>query len=211
MEETFYIDPHKYYGRPVRSAGPGCVKDPIDRIPAEMACYDLLDSLGVIYARVDHSHADTIEACHAVEQVLGWPVCKNLFLCNRQKTQYYLLMLEGDKVFKTKDLSRQLGVARLSFASPEDMTALLGVHPGSVTVLGLMNDWDNRVQLVMDRSIYDGPQVSCHPCISTSMLLLSRQDLLETVLPALHHSPIVVDLPDPEAQEPSPASPAAGD
>ena len=135
MEEAFYIDPHKYYGRPVRSAGPGQAEDPIDRIPAELACYDLLDSLGIVYARVDHSHADTIEACHAVEQVLGWPVCKNLFLCNRQKTQYYMLMLEGDKVFKTKDLSKQLGVARLSFASAEDMVSLLGVHPGSVTVL----------------------------------------------------------------------------
>lgn len=201
MEEAFYIDPHKYYGRPVRSAGPGQAEDPIDRIPAELACYDLLDSLGIVYARVDHSHADTIEACHAVEQVLGWPVCKNLFLCNRQKTQYYMLMLEGDKVFKTKDLSKQLGVARLSFASAEDMVELLGVHPGSVTVLGLMNDRENKVQLVMDKPIYEGDYVSCHPCISTSTLVLSRGDLLDKLLPAVHHEPIVVDLPEPEAED----------
>ena len=201
MEEAFYIDPHKYYGRPVRSAGPGQAEDPIDRIPAELACYDLLDSLGIVYARVDHSHADTIEACHAVEQVLGWPVCKNLFLCNRQKTQYYMLMLEGDKVFKTKDLSKQLGVARLSFASAEDMVSLLGVHPGSVTVLGLMNDRENKVQLVMDKPIYEGEFVSCHPCISTSTLVLSRSDLLDKLLPAVHHDPIVVDLPEPEAED----------
>ena len=201
MEEAFYIDPHKYYGRPVRSAGPGQAEDPIDRIPAELACYDLLDSLGIVYARVDHSHADTIEACHAVEQVLGWPVCKNLFLCNRQKTQYYMLMLEGDKVFKTKDLSKQLGVARLSFASAEDMVSLLGVHPGSVTVLGLMNDRENKVQLVMDKPIYEGEFVSCHPCISTSTLVLSRSDLLDKLLPAVRHDPIVVDLPTPEAED----------
>lgn len=197
---AFYIDPHKYYGRPVRSAGPEAVRDPIDRIPAELACYDLLDSLGILYARVDHAHADTIEDCHAVEQVLGWPVCKNLFLCNRQKTQYYLLMMEGDKVFKTKDLSKQLGVARLSFAGPEDMVRLLGVHPGSVTVLGLMNDRENQVQLVMDKPIHGGAQVSCHPCISTSTLVFSREELLEKLLPALNHTPIVVDLPDPEEE-----------
>ena len=195
---AFYIDPHKYYGRPVRSAGPEEVRDPIDRIPAELACYDLLDSLGILYARVDHAHADTIEDCHAVEQVLGWPVCKNLFLCNRQKTQYYILMLEGDKIFKTKDLSKQLEVSRLSFAGAEDMVELLGVHPGSVTVLGLMNDKENKVQLVMDKPIYEAEFVSCHPCISTSTLCLSRTDLLEKLLPALGHEAIVVDLPDPE-------------
>lgn len=201
MEETFYIDPRRYHGRPIRSTGPATCADPIDRTPQELACYDLLDSLGILYDRVDHSHADTIEACHAVDQVLGWPVCKNLFLCNRQKTQYYLLMLEGDKIFKTKDLSKQLGVARLSFAGPEDMERLLGVKPGSVTVLGLRQDTENQVQLVMDRPIYEGRLVSCHPCISTSTLTMSREDLLEKLLPALGHTPVVVDLPDPEEAE----------
>ena len=198
--ETFYIDPKKYYGRPVRSTSAETAADPIDRIPAELACYDLLDSLGIVYARVDHSHADTIEACHEVEKVLGWPVCKNLFLCNRQKTQFYMLMLEGDKVFKTKDLSKQLGVSRLSFATADDMVQMLGVHPGSVTVLGLMNDPENKVQLVMDKPVYEAENVSCHPCISTSTLVMSRADLLEKLLPAVHHEPIVVDLPIPEEE-----------
>ena len=183
----FYIDPTRYTGRPSDA-----------RIPMETACYDLLDSLSISYDRVDHDHADTIEACHAVEEVLGWPVCKNLFLCNRQKTQFYLLMLEGDKVFKTKDLSKQLEVSRLSFAGPEDLQEYLGLQPGSVTVLGLLNDPDNRVQLVMDKPIFEAEKISCHPCISTSTLTISRQDLLEKLLPALHHSPVVVDLPDPE-------------
>ena len=200
MEEKFYIDPQKYYGRPVRFTGAETAADPIDRIPAELACYDLLDSLGIVYSRVDHSHADTIEACHEVEKVLGWPVCKNLFLCNRQKTQFYMLMLEGDKVFKTKDLSKQLGVSRLSFASADDMVQMLGVHPGSVTVLGLMNDPENKVQLVIDKPIYEAENVSCHPCISTSTLVMSRSDLLEKLLPAVHHAPIVVDLPIPEEE-----------
>lgn len=199
MEQSnFYLDPHKYYGRPIRSNGPEDHADPLNRIPEELACYDLLDSLGILFTRVDHAHADTIEDCHAVEQVLGWPVCKNLFLCNRQKTQYYLLMLEGDKVFKTKDLSKQLGVSRLSFAGAEEMQALLGVQPGSVTVLGLMHDRGQKVQLVMDKPIYEADYVACHPCISTSTLCLSRQDLLTKLLPALEHEPVVVDLPIPE-------------
>lgn len=196
--EPFYIDPHRYEGRPVRSTGAETAADPKNRTPRELACYDLLDSLGIVYSRVDHSHADTIEDCHEVEKVLGWPVCKNLFLCNRQKTQYYLLMLEGDKVFKTKDLSKQLGVSRLSFAEAEDMERLLGVSPGSVTVLGLMHDKEKQVQLVMDKPIFEGENISCHPCISTSTLVMSREAVLEKLLPALGHEPIVVDLPLPE-------------
>ena len=188
----FSIDPVKYRGRPHTNEG---------RTAAEVASYDFLDALGIDYDRVDHDYADTIEDCHAVEKVLGNAICKNLFLCNRQKTQYYLLMLEGDKVFKTKDLSKQLGVSRLSFAGPDDMVELLGVHPGSVTVLGLMNDKEKKVQLVMDKPIYEAEYVSCHPCISTSTLCLSRQDLLEKLLPAMGHEPIVVDLPDPEEAE----------
>ena len=187
----FYICDTKFRGRPLTKEA---------RTAAEMASYDFLDSLGIEYDRVDHDHADTIEACHAVEKVLGWPVCKNLFLCNRQKTQYYMLMLEGDKVFKTKDLSKQLGVARLSFATGEDMQAMLGVHPGSVTVLGLMNDKDNKVQLVMDKPIYEAEFVSCHPCISTSTLTIKTQDLFKKFLPAVNHDPIVVDLPIPEEE-----------
>lgn len=195
MEEAFYIDPKKYYGRPVRSTGAQAVADPIDRIPAELACYDLLDSLGIVYARVDHSHADTIEACHEVETVLGWPVCKNLFLCNRQKTQFYLLLIEGQKVFKTKYLSAQLGCSRLSFAAPEDMVRLLGVTPGSATVLALMNDKENQVQLVIDRPVIAQSHMGCHPCKNTASLKIPMQDVLEKILPAVHHSPIYVDLP----------------
>jgi len=195
---AFYLDPKLYYGRPIRSSGPECAADPIDRLPRELACYDLLDSLGILYTRTDHACADTIEACHAVEQVLGVPICKNLFLCNRQKTKFYLLMMEGDKVFKTKDLSKQLGVSRLSFAGPEDMIRLLGVTPGSVTVLGLMNDKDHTVQLVMDKPIAESTQIGCHPCINTSTLAFSTGDLLQKLLPAMDHTPIVVDLPIPE-------------
>ena len=187
-----YIDPTLYTGRPA---------DPAGRIPQELACYDLLDRLGMAYTRVDHDHADTIEACHAIETVLGAPICKNLVLCNRQRTAFYLLLMEGDKPFRTKDLSKQLGVARLSFAGAEEMERYLNLTPGSVTVLGLMHDTENQVQLVIDKSVADAKNVSCHPCINTSTIWFSMDDLLYKVLPELHHEPIFVDLPveEPEA------------
>ena len=169
-----------------------------ERLLKEQRCYALLDGLGVDYTRVDHDFADTIEACEAVERVLGEKICKNLFLCNRQKTQFYLLMLEGEKVFKTKDLSKQLGVARLSFADAADMERLLNITPGSVSVLGLMNDTDNQVQLVIDRPIAESKTLGCHPCINSSTLAIAMRDILDKVLPAVHHTAIIVDLPEAE-------------
>ena len=165
-----------------------------ERLPKEQRCYDLLDGLGVAYTRVDHDFADTIEACEAVEAVLGEKICKNLFLCNRQKTQFYLLMLEGEKVFKTKDLSKQLGVARLSFADAADMERYLDITPGSVSVLGLMNDTGHRVQLLIDEDVLNSEFVGCHPCINTSSLRLRTKDLIEKILPAVEHDFIRVKL-----------------
>ena len=167
-----------YTGRPEDAAG---------RLEKEIACYDLLDSLGVSYTRVDHDF---------VEQVLGEKICKNLFLCNRQKTNYYLLMMPGEKVFKTKDLSKQLGVARLSFASPEDMLRLLNITPGSVSVLGLMNDKENEVQLVIDKPVLEDERFGCHPVINSSTLAIATKDLMEKILPAVHHEAILVELPE---------------
>ena len=185
--DEFYIDETLHHGRPGSAAG---------RLDKEMACYDLLDALEIPFARADHGPAGTIEICEAVERVLGEKICKNLFLCNRQRTQFYLLMMDGEKVFKTKDLSKQLGVARLSFGNAQEMEQLLNVTPGSVTVLALMNDRDNRVQLVIDRSVADAERVSCHPCINTSTIWFTMDDLLRKLLPAVHHEPVFVDLPE---------------
>lgn len=189
--DEFYIDQTLYHGRPASCA---------NRMDKELACYDLLDELEIPYARVDHGPAGTIEVCEAVEQVLGEKICKNLFLCNRQKTNFYLLMLDGEKVFKTKDLSGQLGVARLSFAGAEEMEQFLDITPGSVSVLGLMNDYENRVQLLIDRSVAECARVSCHPCINTSTIWFSMEDLLHRFLPRIHHEPVFVDLPDREEE-----------
>ncbi len=165
------------------------------RIEKEMRSYALLDSLGLEYRRVDHEHADTIEACEQVEGLLGCKICKNLFLTNRQQTDFYLLVMPGEKPFKTKLLSKQIGFARLSFASAEHMEKYLDITPGSVSILGLMNDKDGAVRLLVDRDLLKEEYFGCHPCINTSSLRLKTADVLEKLLPAMGHEPTFVDLP----------------
>lgn len=173
------------FGRPADFSG---------RLPKEQRCYELLDSIGVEYARVDHEHADTIEACHEIESTLGALICKNLFLTNRQQTEFYLLLMPGDKPFKTKLLSKQIGTARLSFASPEHMERYLDITPGSVSVLGLMND-GGKVHLVIDRDLLKDEFIGCHPCINTSTLRLRTEDVIGKLLPAVGHEYALVELP----------------
>ena len=160
----------------------------------EAAAFDLLERLGIDYDRVSHDAAFNMELCAEVCRALDVSVCKNLFLCNRQKTAFYLLCMMPDKPFHTKDLSAQINSSRLSFAPEELLWELLHCIPGSATVLGLANDTENRVQLLIDREVYDAPCFSCHPCICTSTLRLKTADVLETLLPAIGHAPVIVDL-----------------
>ena len=175
------------HGRPESAEG---------RLNKEMRVYDLLDSLGIEYDRTDHIAAMTMEDCLEIDKILDVIICKNLFLCNRQKTKFYLLMMPGDKTFKTKDVSSQIGSSRLSFADAEDMEKYLDITPGSVSVMGLMNDHDNRVQLLIDKPVADSELLGCHPCVNTASLRMKTKDVIEKFLPAVHHEAIVVDLPD---------------
>jgi len=183
-----------------------------ERQEREVRVYDLLDSIGVDYDRLDHAPAMTMEVCDAVNAAFGRMtleefkaedsndrtkyaiICKNLFLCNRQKTKFYLLMISGDKKFLTKNLSAQINSSRLSFAGAEDMLKFLDVTPGSVSVLGLMNDHDHVVQLLIDSDVLQSEYVGCHPCINTSSLRMKTKDLMEKVIPALQHEPVIVNL-----------------
>jgi len=192
-----------YNGRPV---------DTTDRLEREIRVYDLLDNIGVAYDRLDHAAAMTMEVCEDINAAFGRMtleefkaesddertkhaiVCKNLFLCNRQKTKFYLLMTPGDKKFLTKNLSAQINSARLSFAGEEEMLKYLDITPGSVSVLGLMNDHDNAVQLLIDSDVLLSEYVGCHPCVNTSSLRMRTSDLIEKILPAIHHSPVIVTL-----------------
>lgn len=167
-----------------------------ERLDREVRVYDFLDSLGIEYFRTDHEEANTMEVCNEIDKVLGTLICKNLFLCNRQKTDFYLLMMPGDKPFKTKDITKQLGCSRLSFADSEAMLEYLDIKPGAVSIMGLINDKDNKVRLVMDRSVVEEDTIGCHPCVSTSSLKIKTDDILNVYLPAVHHEPTFVELPD---------------
>ena len=183
---NLFIDKTIYTGRPSFEEG---------RLPKELRAYDFLDSLGVSYQRMDHDPTDTIEVCHEVEALLQILICKNLFLCNAQKTNFYLLLTPGEKKFKTAIFSKQMGCSRLSFASAEFMEQFLDITPGSVSVLGLMNDTENRVRLAIDRDVLKDEYFGCHPCINTSSLKIRTCDLLDKILPALGHEYTLVDLP----------------
>ena len=172
-------------GRPENTEG---------RLEKEIRVYDFLDHLGIEYKRVDHEPAFTMEVCEEIDKMLQATICKNLFLCNRQKTDFYLLMIPGDKTFKTKELSHQIGSARLSFASPQDMEKYLDITPGSVSVMGLMNDHDNAVRLLVDEDVLKGEWVGCHPCINTSSLRIKTKDMFGPVIKAMHHDMTVVKL-----------------
>lgn len=178
-----YVDPVIYTERP---------KD--ERLPKEMAVYDLLEKLDIPYERVDHEVMPTIESCQEVDKILGIEICKNLFLCNQQKTKFYLLLMPGTKKFVTKELSKQIQSARLSFAKENFMEELLGLTPGSVSIMGLMNDTGNQVRLLIDRDVLKEEYLGCHPCINTSSLKLKMQDVLDKFLPSVHHDYTVVDL-----------------
>ena len=172
-------------GRPADTTG---------RLDKEIRTYDLLDRLGVEYDRVDHAPAMTMEDCKEVDEILESMVCKNLFLCNRQKTQFYLLMMPGDKPFKTKEITSQIGSARLSFASPEDMEKYLDIRPGAVSVMGLMDDHENHVQLLVDEDVMKGEYLGCHPCVNTSSMKVRTEDIFGKFLEAVHHDMIKVTL-----------------
>ena len=174
-----------FQGRPLNTEG---------RLPREVRVYDLLDELGIEYSRADHEPATTMEACRDIDSALGMLMCKNLFLCNRQKTRFYLLLMPGDKKFKTKELSNQINSARLSFAEAENMLKYLDIEPGAVSVLGLMNDRNAEVQLLVDEDVKTDEYIGCHPCVCTSSLKIKTSDIFEKFLPAVSHKPQTVHL-----------------
>lgn len=175
------------FGRPADTTG---------RLEKEIRTYNFLDSLNISYQRIDHEVLMTMEACKTVDEILNAVICKNLFLCNRQETNFYLLLLPGDKKFKTKELSTQLGVARLFFANEDYMEKFLDITPGSVSILGLMNDKEKHVQLLIDEDLLKEPYIGCHPCINTSSLKIAMKDMMEKIIPAMGHEPIFVKLGD---------------
>jgi Ala-tRNA(Pro) deacylase len=185
VEKKRYYHMELYTGRPADEKG---------RLERELRVYNYLDKLGIEFERVDHESATTMEACLEVDKALGTLMCKNLFLCNRQKTRFYLLLMPGDKKFKTKELSSQIGSARLSFADADDMLKYLDIEPGAVSVMGLMNDKDKAVTLLIDEDVINGEYIGCHPCVCTSSMKIKTSDIMDRFLPATGHDKQIVHL-----------------
>ena len=185
METSFIKDKTVYKGRPTSSEG---------RLPKEMAVYDVLDELGIPYTRLDHEAIYTVEGCEEVDKLMDMTICKNLFLCNRQKDKFYLLLMLGEKRFVTSEFCGKIGSPRLSFASEEYMVEYLNITPGSVSVMGLMNDVENRVQLYIDQDVLKEEYLGCHPCVNTASIKLKVGDVLEKFLPYVKHDYKVVEL-----------------
>ena len=186
MEGKIPIDKLQIYkGRP---------EDEQDRPAKEIRTYDFLDHLGIEYYRIDHAPAtgDDLSLLAAIEESLDARICNNLLLANRQRTRFYMLMLPSDKRFRSSEVSKQAGSSRLHFAEPEYMEELIDCTPGSASIMGLINDRDRRVQLLVDEDILRSEYVGCHPCINTSSLRIRSKDLFETFLQAAEHDYIAV-------------------
>ncbi len=175
-----------YNGRPENEEG---------RLEKEIRVYDLLDKLGIKYHRIDHSVTDKMEACREIDEALGVVSCKNLFLCTRNKKKYYLLMMPAKKIYKTRIFSKIANTSRLSFAPEEEMAEFLDVTPGSVSIMGLMNDKNNMVKLYIDKEVIERDFIGCHPCINTASIRMKTCDVLEKFLPYVGHSYTEVELP----------------
>lgn len=179
----------------------GAPEDMDARPENEKEVYLTLNSLQIPFTRIDHAPVRTMEDCQAVDAELGGVICKNLFLCNQQKTVFYLLLIREDKAFKTKDISKQLGVSRLSFGTPEHMQALLHISPGAVSPMGLVFESAKDVRLIMDRDLLKEPYLGCHPCVNTASIRLPMADFLHVYLPAVRHEPTLVTIPAPDPAE----------
>ena len=160
----------------------------------EEKVYDVLETLGISFERVDHSEANTIDDCKAVEDELGTKICKNLFLSNRQATEFYLLIMEGEKRFVTKDFSKKIGTSRLSFASEENLMKYLNTRPGSASILGLIFDFGRNVNLYIDKDVADAEYFGCHPCKNTSSLKIQTKDIMENFLPYIKVVPNIIEI-----------------
>lgn len=165
-----------------------------ERSMNEVKVYDFLDKAGIKYMRADHEAVFNMESCLEIEEAMNCKICKNLFLCNRQKTKFYFLIMPGYKKLDVKALSEQTGFSRLSFANAEDLKKYLDIEPGSASVLCLINDIGNYVRLLADREVLAQDFMCCHPCVNTSTIKIKTEDIIKKLLKKTGHDITVVNL-----------------
>lgn len=165
-----------------------------ERIATEKKVYELLAKLKIPYERVDNEVVETMEECEEIDRALGAEIRKSIFLCNKKKTSFFLVVVPAKKALDTSALEKKIGVSHLSFASGELMEEHLGTKPGSASVMGLINDEDDYVQLIIDKEVAEDEWFGCNPGINTSHLKMKTSDLLNKFLPQIRHKAKVIDL-----------------
>ncbi len=170
----------------------------IDGHETEGRILNCLNKLNIPYERYEHTPVHTIDEC------LGLPYaeadvtfCKNILLCNRQQTRFYLYVTVPKKPFRTADVSKLLGVSRLSFAPDDALPRLLKLYSGALTPLALWLNPDADVQLVLDREIRRPGRIAFHPAINTATVIFSQEDFFDRIVPALPGEPLYLDVPWP--------------
>lgn len=155
--------------------------------PTEKKVFALLDKLKIAYECVENDVVESMEECKEVDEALGTEIRKSIFLCNKKKTSFFLVVMPAEKSLDTATLSNKIGVPHLSFASAEHMEQHLGALPGSASVMGLINDEDDYVQLIIDKEVADCEWFGCNPGINTAHLKMKTSDLINKFLPKINH------------------------
>lgn len=159
----------------------------------QMIC-DFLNENGIEYEKFTHNSVSSIEECKEIESIVGGEICKNLLLRNTPGTAYFLLSMKGNKAFVTKDISKKLGVSRLSFVSPEEMLLLVNTAPGSLGLMSLIFDENKKIRFAVDKDLLENEFFCCHAGINTCTLKIKTQDVFEKLLPLMRIEANIIEI-----------------
>ncbi len=160
----------------------------------EKEVYGKLNELNISFDRVDNDVVESMEECLEIDKKLGTEIRKTIIVCNEKKTQFYLIVLPSEKRFDSKEFRNKMECSRVSFAKVEDMERVLGVLPGSATVMSVIKDNDNIVQVVIDKEVADEEFFGCNTGANTRHIKIKTKDLIDVILPNLNHEPKIIEL-----------------
>lgn len=155
-----------------------------------MTIYEILDKLKISYEEISHKAVFTVEEANAIQEQINGVGCKNLFLTNK-KGKYYIYVLEDSKQANLKELQIFLNEKRLSFGKEEELNEILKLTKGSVTPLGIINDKDNLVTILLDKDLID-KRILAHPNVNTKTMSLEYKDLIK-IIEYTNHNYIIIE------------------
>lgn len=164
-----------------------------ERCALETKVYETLSKLSIPFELVDNDSVESMEECIEISEKLGAEIRKTIFLCNRKKTSFYMVILPANKSFNTKEHCKKMDVSRLSFASGDLMMQHLDVAPGTATIMSLINDPDEKVELFIDKEIANSEFFACNPGANTTHLKIKTKDLLNKLLPKIDHPATIIE------------------